>query len=105
MNDMVFFCFFILQITELNAGVENVKAEQKRSINKITYYHQKYFSSNVYSGNMEWYFYLKQIYISNRYLGYYANEVKKKRLPSRLYGLLTRVSNLFFLDLTRSWTS
>lgn len=102
---MVFFCFFILQITELNAGVENVKAEQKRSINKITYYHKKYFSSNVYSDNMEWYFYLKQIYISNRYLGYYANEVKKKRLPSRLYGLLTRVSNLFFLDLTRSWTS
>ena len=54
MNDM----FFILQITELNAGVENVKAEQKRSINKITYYHQKCFSSNVYSDNMEWYFYL-----------------------------------------------
>ena len=24
--------FFLLQITELNAGVENVKAEQKRSI-------------------------------------------------------------------------
>jgi len=28
------------KITELNAGVENVKAEQKRSRNNITYYHQ-----------------------------------------------------------------
>lgn len=49
--------FFILQITELNAGVENVKAEQKRSINNITYYHQIlifFYWMDVYSDYIQW---------------------------------------------------
>lgn len=91
--------FFILQITELNAGVENVKAEQKRSINKITYCRQKYFSSNVYSDNMEWYFYLKQIYISNRYLGFYANESKKEETSIQTVWFVNKSIQFVFLRL------
>ena len=52
--------FFILQITELNAGVENVKAEQKRSRNNITYYHQIlifFYWMDVYSDYIQWYLY------------------------------------------------
>lgn len=57
MNEMF---FFILQITELNAGVENVKAEQKRSRNNITYYHQIlifFYWMDVYSDYIQWYLY------------------------------------------------